>query len=77
MKRSVKVKLEPDEIFSILSAHLTKEGFDVQGIKADVETVNEGYGMNEHAVRKFTGCTATCTMKVKVDGGNHAEENSI
>ena len=69
MKRIVKVKLEPDEIFSILSAHLTKEGFDVQGINADVETVYEGYGVNEHAVKKFTGCTAACTMKVEVDGG--------
>ena len=69
MKRSVKVKLEPDEIFSILSAHLTKEGFDVQGIIADMETVFEGYGVNEHAARKFTGCTATCTIEVKVDGG--------
>ena len=66
MKRSVKVKLEPDEIFSIISAHLNKEGFDVQGIIADVEFVNEGYGVNEHAVRKFTGCTATCTMKVEL-----------
>lgn len=69
MKRSVKVKLEPDEIFSILSAYLTKEGFDVQGISADMETVFEGHGVNEHAARKFTGCTATCTIGAKTDGG--------
>lgn len=69
MKRIVKVKLEPGEIFSILSAYLTKEGFGVQGISADVETVYEGYGVNEHAVKKFTGCTATCTMGAKTDGG--------
>ena len=37
--------------------------------EVEVETVNEGYGASEHTVRKFTGCTATCTMKVKVDGG--------
>lgn len=69
MERIVKVKLEPGEIFSILSAHLTKEGFEVQGINADVETVFEGYGVSEHAVRKFTGCTATCKMGAKTDGG--------
>lgn len=60
--RSVTVTLSPDELTKIIKSYLEKEGFEVRSADFKVVRDTEGYGMAEHEVLKFNGCTVECRL---------------
>ena len=60
--RSVAVTLSTDELTKIVKEYLEKEGFEVHNVDFKVSRDTEGYGMSEHEVTSFKGCTATCRI---------------
>lgn len=60
--RSVAVSLTPDEITKIIKEYLEKEGFEVHNVDFKVSQRTEDYGMGEHEVLSFNGCTAACRI---------------
>lgn len=67
MIRTITIKMKPDELATIIKDYLSKEGFEVseKNIRFNLETVYEGFGINEYATKKFTGCSVDCNLKTK------------
>ena len=63
--RSVAVTLSPDEVTKIIKKYLEQEGFEVHNVDFEVSRHVEGYGMGEHEVLKFDGCTVACRIITK------------
>lgn len=60
--RSITVTLSPDELTKIIKSYLEKEGFEVRNVDFKVSQHLEGYGMGEHDVLTFDGCTVACRL---------------
>lgn len=60
--RSVALTLTPDEITKIIKEYLEREGFEVHNVDFKASTRIEGYGMGEHEVTTFNGCTVACRI---------------
>lgn len=60
--RSVALTLTPDEITKIIKEYIEKEGFEVHNVDFKVSQRTEGYGMGEHEVLSFNGCTVACRL---------------
>lgn len=64
VERTVKVELTADELKQIVAEYLRKDGFDAEkeDVTFNVGRHSEGFGMMEHEVIKFTGCTVKASV---------------
>lgn len=60
--RSVTVTLSRDELTKVVKQYLEKEGFEVHNVDFKASRHTEGYGMSEHEVTTFDGCTVACRI---------------
>lgn len=67
MTRKVTINISRDELAEIIKDYLSEEGFEVdaKNVNFNLETAYEGYGYDEHEVKKFTGCNVVCELKTK------------
>ena len=66
--RTITVNLTKEEVAEIIKNHLNKEGFavDAENIVFELSSKWCGYGMDEHKVEEFSGCSVTCKFKAEI-----------
>lgn len=65
IKRNITINLDANEVKEIIADRLDQEGYEVTAddIQINVGSRFEGYGMAEHQVVYFAGCTVDCAEK--------------
>lgn len=65
IKKNITINLSVDDVKQIITEHFVKEGYTVKsnGIKFEVGEECHGYGMGEHYVTEFLGCSVKCEGK--------------
>lgn len=65
IKKNITIDLTPDDVKEVITEHFAKEGYTVKldGVKFKVGEECHGYGMGEHYVTKFLGCSVKCEGK--------------
>lgn len=60
--RNLDIKVTEIELKEIVAAYLNREGYDgkSENVQFHMGSELEGYGLMEHEVTKFKGCTVTC-----------------
>lgn len=61
-RRAVTVTLTPDEISELIIRYLKEEGYEVTNVEFEAGTETRGYGLGEHDVTVFTGCSVACNF---------------
>lgn len=56
----MKIDLSEHDLERIVREALINKGFNVEDITFNIGTKCEGYGMAEHQVTYFKGCTVSC-----------------
>ena len=61
IEKKITISLSEDDVKNIVADYLVKEGYKVtsKDVNLSVKTKLEGYGLAEHQVTYFDGCTAT------------------
>ena len=62
--KCITTELTPDNLREIVAESLKTEGYeaDKKNVRFNVERHLEGYGMGEHEVTEFLGCSVTAEM---------------
>lgn len=65
IKKNITINLSKEDLKQIIADYLVKDGYNVKpsDINFNVSSQLEGYGMAEHEVTVFKGCTVNCKEK--------------